>query len=166
MARSGCGFAVVDDASALVKGFQSGREACTRNGACYQGRWRTLWNLLDDMSWAVWRDGPRPDVQVTFKWMKAHQRKKDVAEGRVSGKDWKGNAAAGELAKRGAASHRVPRQWVADLNHLAAGLKRIYGWVATPPALATDRGSWHDVRTCRAPPRGERQPRVPPCTLR
>ena len=115
--------------------------------------------LLDDVSWAVWREGDRPGVQVTFRWTRAHQRKKDVAEGRVTFKDCKGNDAADVFAKRGAASHRQPRQRAAGVKHLADGLKRVYAWVATLPPIATDRGAWNDVRTCHPPLRPERQQR-------
>ena len=68
-------------------------------------------------------------------------------------KDWKGNAAADELAKRGAVSRRLPRQWAADVEHLAEGLRRIYAWIATLPALVTDKGAWHDGLAERLPER-------------
>ena len=63
---------------AIEKELIADKGACIRSGSKFQGRWRELWALLDDVSWALWKDGDRPDVQVTFLWMRAHQRKKDA----------------------------------------------------------------------------------------
>ena len=58
---------IIFDCLAIEKGLTAGKDACARSGAKFQGRWRELWMLLDDVSWAFWKEGDRPDVQVAFR---------------------------------------------------------------------------------------------------
>ena len=73
-------FDVVYDCTSSDKEFIQGKMACVRNGSEFVGRWVTLWELLDDMSWAVRKDGPRADARIAFRWVLAHQPQRTLSQ--------------------------------------------------------------------------------------
>jgi len=143
----------VFDCLGLMKGLKAGKRWCTSTKNKFACRWRALWHLLDDRSWAPWTEGPRPDVELTFRWMPAHTAKRAVDEGLITLEDWNGNREADRLAKAGANEHRVPDEICDGIRNLEEATAQVLNWVAAIPTHMKHYNQWHDVHTCPPPPK-------------
>ena len=94
------------DSEYVCKGFASWRSWCS-------GGWKhdhaDLWNVL-----ALALQNRMADVCVS--WVMGHAKAIDVARGRTTEEDKRGNDGADKLAVAGAAMHRVPAEVVAAAN--------------------------------------------------
>ncbi len=110
------------DCQAVVDGVNEGRAYCTSSRREGADLWRKIWPLIEDIGLS--------SAGLTFIKVKAHCTLDEVREGRLSMKEWVGNAAADRAAKRGC--QLACRLCPISAPH--AALRRAiswYRWVAT-----------------------------------
>ena len=144
---------LVVDCLAIVRGLRRGKDWCCAPGRRFAQQWLDLFRVLSDLTWAIWDSGPRPEVQVTVRWVPAHTSMQDIGRGKISWLDHMGNRAADTLARAAALEHRIPDTITAGMEYLLPYLAGVVTFVASAPELVALRGQWPDVEVIPRPAR-------------
>ena len=113
LSRSLPGVAIRSDCLNNVKTLKNGERAATRSRSNIGRLWRMIFRALDDWTHPEWLD---------IVWVPAHLTKSQIGiamkgDGRpITELDWLGNKRADELAKKGAALHRLPATIIKEVK--------------------------------------------------